>query len=176
MAATFNVEGPTSIQYSATTDDEGTVSFQDLGYTDNADLVSFEIETFDHPLKTTRLGEIPENFIHLGTVVHLNITLLKWDVTQGTLLQHQGRTAEGDMGTIGALKIVTGGTGAAFAIKVIGGTKTYTFHNCILTGRGVRVLDLGNRPKRLALSILCLPNNLDAASGTDNIYAVSPTS
>lgn len=176
MAAVFNVEGPTSIQYSATTGDESSTSYVALGYTDNADLVNFEIETFDHPIKTTRLGEIPEEFVHLGTVVHLNITLLKWDATQGALLQHQGRTAEGDMGTIGALKLKAGGGTAAFALKVIGGTKTYEFHNCVLTGRGVRVLDLGNRPKRLALSILCLPENMDGATvGTDNIYAVTAT-
>jgi len=174
MAATFNVEGPTQVQYSASTGDESSTSYEILGYTDNADLINFEIETFDHPLKTTRLGEIPEEFIHQGTVVHLNLTLIKWDVTQGTLLQHQGRTGEGDMGTIGSLKLDAGA--GAFAIKVIGGTKTYEFHNCVLTGRGVRVLDLGNRPKRLALSILCLPQNMVGTTvGTDNIYTVAAT-
>jgi len=173
---TFNVEGPTLIQYSATTGDESSATFTDLGYTDNADLVNFEIETFEHPIKTTRLGEVPEEFIHLGAVAHLNITLLKWNKVNGEKLQHQHGTEQGDLGTIGGMKLTAGGGTDAFAIKIVGGVTTYTFHNCVLTGRGVRVLDLGNRPKRLALSILCLPENMDGTTiSTDNIYTVSDT-
>ena len=172
---TFNVEGPTKVQLSTITADEGVTSYTDLGYTDNADLISFETETFEQPLKTTRLGEIPEDFVHMGAVAHLNITLLKYDLAEAAKIMYAvpDGAAEGDMGTIGSLKIDTAGASNAFAIKIIGGSKTYEFHNCITTGRSVRVLDLGNRPKRLALSILCLPDNLAAAAGTDNIYTVT---
>ena len=184
MAATFNVEGPTEVWLSTLTDDEGSPSWTSLGFTDNADLINFEMENFSHPIKTTRLGEIPEDFVHQGSVGHLNITLIKYDTTEAAKIIYSvpAGAAEGDMGTIGALKLGShlGASGAdnAFAVRLIG-LNTYTFLNCVIVGRGIRVLDLGNRPKRLALSILCLPDNLDSATagpaGTDNIYTVAPT-
>jgi hypothetical protein len=66
----------------------------------------------------------------------------------------------------------TFGTNFSLRIAGAGNGDHVDFHNCIIEGRGIRIMDFGNKPQRLGLSIICLPlsggDNVHA--GTDNIY------
>ena len=177
----FHVWGPSKVQIDL---DGGTNSLIDLGYTDNSDLISFELDIMTEPIMTTRMGNIPEDYIHLGTIGYLNMTLVKWSEGYAEDLLHGSvpdGAAEGDVGTVGKLRMGAQGTsdqtfGNNFSLRVLqtgtASPDSIDFHNCIIEGRGVRVMDFGNKPQRLGLSIICLPySGGDAAhAGTDNIY------
>ena len=178
MALTFEVQGPTKVSIDIA---GGTSYGTGLGYTDNSDLISFELDYMTEPILTTRMGNIPENYVHLGTIGYLNMTLVKFDQALIEDLIHAvpDGAAEGDVGTVGKLRMNTNDTGDGddFALKLDCATTSdvYSFHKCIIEGRGIRMLDFGNRPQRMGLSIICLPNqgSDDTLAGTDNIYGVS---
>ena len=173
MALAFEVHGPTKVQLST---NQGTPSWADFGYTDNNDLIGFEMEYMTEPITTTLTGNIPEDYVHLGVFGHLTMTLVKWDVDElASLIQHAPDAAgEGDVGTIGKLKIADGSNNFGLKLIAAASEDTYTFHNCIIEGRGLRRLDFGNKPSRIGLNIICLPDSLGAdMSATDNIYTVS---
>ena len=178
MALTFEVQGPTQVSigiggYGA--------SYTALGYTDNSDLISFEMDYMTEPILTTRMGNIPENYIHLGTMGYLNMTLVKFDqaVIEDLIHAVPDGAEEGDVGTVGALRLhlANDGNEDDFSLKLDCATTddVYSFHKCIIEGRGIRLLDFGNRPQRMGLSIICLPYQAssDTHAGTDNIYTVT---
>ena len=174
----FNLWGPSKVSIHLT---GGTPNI-DLGYTDNSDLISFELDIMTEPIMTTRMGNIPEDYVHLGTIGYLNMTLVKWseeyieDLLQTSVPDGAG---EGDVGTVGKLRMGVQGTtdatfGTNFSLRVAGAGNgdSVDFHNCIIEGRGIRMLDFGNKPQRLGLSIVCLPlsGSDNVHAGTDNIY------
>lgn len=173
---TFEVCGPTEVKFDTTV--VSPTFTNTLGFTDNNDLISFELDYMSEPVMTTRMGNIPENYIHLGTMGYLNITLVKWDVALVEDIIHAvpDGAAEGDVGTVGALRLATDDTadGDDFAIRLVcaNTSDTYTFHKCLIDGRGVRILDFGNKPQRISLSIICLPQqgSDNTLVSTDNIY------
>jgi len=178
MALTFEVQGPTKVQVDLT---GGVDNLVDLGYTDNNDLISFELDYMNEPVFTTRMGNIPENYVHLGTMGYLNITLVKFDqaVVEDLIQSVPAGVVEGQSGTVGALRMSADDTAHTtdFALKLNCATTgdSYVFKKCIILDRGVRMLDFGNRPQRMALSIVCLPLQAenDVHAGTDEIYGVT---
>ena len=188
MASAFNIMGKTTVSVSFN-GSGGT--YTELGYTDNNDLINFELDYMSQPIMTTAFGDIPENYIYTGTMAYLNMTLVKWDrdvaedLITGTTGAGTGSGAEGEIGTIGGLRLDidtadTDSTLDGVAVKLVcadttlGTTRTYIF-KCLVLGRGIRVLDFGNRPQRLAINFTCLPElgNTDAISATDHIYSVA---
>ena len=177
----FHVWGPSKVQIDL---DGGTNNLIDLGYTDNSDLISFELDIMTEPIMTTRMGNIPEDYIHLGTIGYLNMTLVKWSENYTEDLFHGSvpdGAVEGDVGTVGKLRMGAQGTsdqtfGTNFSLRILqtgtGSPDSIDFHNCIIEGRGIRMLDFGNKPQRLGLSIVCLPlsGSDNVHAGTDNIY------
>ena len=177
----FHVWGPSKVSINLS---GGTPNI-DLGYTDNSDLISFELDIMTEPIMTTMMGNIPEQYIHMGTVGYLNMTLVKWsegyveDMLHGTV---PDGAVEGDVGTVGKLRMgASDGQGTSdatfgnnFSVRVAGAGNgdSIDFHNCIIEGRGVRMMDFGNKAQRLALSFVCLPlSGSDGVhAGTDNIY------
>jgi len=56
-------------------------------------------------------------------------------------------------------------------LKVVGAIYTYIFGSCYIDGRGsVRVMDFGNRPKRVAISCTAVPKISASPSANDVIY------
>ena len=183
----FQVWGPSLVKvdptgYNATPNEE-------LGYTDNSDLISFELDIMTEPIMTTYMGNIPEQYIHLGTIGYLNMTLSKWNETNvrdlmgETVGQGEGGGVEGRVGKVGSLRMGAEGTldqtfGTNFSLSITGATSgdIITFHNCIIEGRGFRRMDFGNKPQRIGLSMVCLPyagGTDDEHTGSDKIYTIT---
>ena len=185
MASAFNIMGKTTV--SVAFNGSGG-SYSELGYTDNNDLINFELDYMSQPIMTTAFGDIPENYIYTGTMAYLNMTLIKWDraVADDLIYGTTGAGAEGEIGTIGGLRLDIDSNDAdstldGVAVKLVcadttlGTTRTYIFNKCLILGRGLRVLDFGNRPQRLAINFTCLPElgDTSAITATDHIYSVA---
>jgi len=181
MALGFEIHGPTLVKVDMTGGTDGLVN---LGYTDNSDLISFELDYMTEPITTTHMGNIPEQYIHLGTIGYLNMTMVKWDTAtmDDLIFSVPGGSTEGAVGTVGAVRLGPQGTtdhtfSTNFSVQLACATSgdTYNFENCLIEGRGVRVMDFGNKAQRVALSIVCLPySDSDGVHhGDDNIYSVT---
>ena len=181
MALGFEVHGPTKIQVDMT---GGTDNLVDLGYTDNNDLISFEMDYMTEPIMSSMMGNIPEQYVHLGTIGYLNMTLVKWDTAtmDDLIFSVPGGTTEGAVGTVGGLRLGAEGTtdqtfATNFSVKLVCATSgdAYLFENCLIEGRGVKLLDFGNKAQRVGLSIVCLPysDTDNVHHGDDNIYSVT---
>jgi len=178
MAIGMISHGPCKVEMSSLT---YSAAYSDLGYTDNSDLIQFELEHIKEPVFTTRMGEIPEDWVHQGSVGHLSFTLIKWDTTEVAKLAYAvpGGAAEGDVGNIGEFHL-NSTENFSFAIKFTGtaSNDTYTFHKCVLDGN-VQLLDFGNKPQRVGLNFICLPlaavegNEFTSLAETDPIYTIS---
>jgi len=172
MALGFIVHGPTKVLIAETA---GATPSDVLGYTDNNDLISLELEYPTEPIFTTRLGNIPEAYIHLGVIGRLTMTLVKWEVTflSRLIMQVPGVPgAEGGTGTIGGIK--TSGEGN-FSLQIAGiaSEVEYTMGNCYIDGP-VRRMDFGNRPSRIGLNFICLPlMDGDDPADADAVYVAS---
>jgi hypothetical protein len=187
----FQVWGPSLVSvspkaYNATPDEP-------LGYTDNNDLISFEMDIMTEPIMSTYMGNIPEQYVHLGTIGYLSMTLSKWneqniqDLIGTTCGGNDGASdGEGVVGTVGSLRMGVQGTtdqtyGTNFSLSIVGSSisshiSKVVFHNCIIEGRGFRRMDFGNKQQRIGLSIVCLPYSAggDAVhTGSDHIYTVT---
>jgi len=171
MANIFNISGATTVQYDTTSDAGTSFSSQGagLGQTDNNDLISFELEYFKDPIHTTEFGSaIPAQYINQGVLGHLSMTLVKWDLDalENLTKMLPGTIVESSIGNIGALMLgadTSQGVSdqahgdSQCAIKLVTSIGSdYTFHNCVIQNN-IRVMDFGNRPQRLALNFLCLP-------------------
>tara|TARA_R110000824_G_scaffold182887_2_gene363888 strand:- start:21 stop:551 length:531 start_codon:yes stop_codon:yes gene_type:complete len=174
MALAFEVHGPTLVTWNNAA---GTASpANNLGYTDNNDLISLELEYPNEPIFTTRSGNIPEAFVHLGVIGRLTMTLVKWDHEQLEDLMHAlpGSAAlESEVGTIGGLK--TSGSGN-FSLKIASTASgdAYVMKSCWFDGP-VRRLDFGNKPSRIGLNIICTPHEAtpNTLDGRDEVYTVT---
>ena len=174
MALGFEVHGPTLVEWDNATGAANPSN--ELGYTDNNDLISLELEYPKEPIFTTRSGNIPEAFVHLGVIGRLTMTLVKWDYEQLEDLTHAlpgGAASESEVGTIGGLK--TSGDGN-FSLKITGAASTHTYimKSCWLDGP-IRRLDFGNRPSRIGLNIICTPyeDPAGALAADDAVYTVA---
>ena len=182
----FQVWGPSLVKVKP--DGYGTPD-EELGYTDNSDLVSFELDIMTEPIMSSYMGNIPEQYVHLGTIGYLNMTLSKWnetnvrDLLSSSLGQGEGAGKEGVVGTVGSLRMGAEGTtdqtfGTNFSLSITGATSgdVVTFHNCIIEGRGFKRIDFGNKAQRIGLSIVCLPYSSgtdDEHTGSDHIYTIT---
>lgn len=176
MALEIISHGPCKVEIAPT--HTGTPSYVDLGFTDNNDLIQFEFEHMKDPVFTTRMGNIPEDFVHQGAIGHLSMTMIKWDPAEiaKIALAVPGGVAEGDVGNIGELHL-NSTANMAFAIQFTGtasGDK-YEFHKCVLDGN-IGLLDFGNKPQRIALNFICLPldsTEFSSLAETDPIYTIT---
>ena len=174
MALAFEVHGPTLVTWHNTAGTAGPAL--ELGYTDNNDLISLELEYPNEPIFTTRSGNIPEAFVHLGVIGRLTMTLVKWDAAQLEDLTHAlpgGAGNESEVGTIGGLKVSTDGN---FSLKIAGTASgdAYVMKSCWLDGP-VRRLDFGNKPSRIGLNIICTPyeDSAGTLAADDAVYIVT---
>ena len=170
MANIFNISGATTVTYDTSSTAGSSFSGTALGQTDSNDLISFELEYFKEPIHTTEFGpHIPAQYVNLGALGYLSMTLVKWDLDALEDLTQMlpGTIVESSIGDIGALMLgadtavgvadQTYSTDGQCAIKLVTSIGSdYTFRNCVIDGR-IRVMDFGNRPQRLALNFLCLP-------------------
>ena len=173
MALAFEVHGPTQVLFS---NSAGATPSAVLGYTDNNDLISLELEYPQEPIFTTRSGNIPEAYIHMGIIGKLSMTLVKWEADELDTLHIAlpgGAANPSDVGTIGGIKSDGDGN---FSIQIAGASSgtEYTMKNCYLDGP-IRRLDFGNKPSRIGLNIICLPYESVAGTlaATDAVYEVT---
>jgi hypothetical protein len=178
MASTFQVQGPTALEWS--TDDGST--YTQIGFSGNDQLFSVDIEYSNNIITATDTGEEPAEVVYTGAIAVLTCQLVKWDVAQVALIQvPPGGTGEGDAGVIGS-RWVTGNHSFGIQFEpVTAGRDIYTFERCILNGpQAVQFSDFGNKEQVLTMQFLAFRDggtNVigDGSSATQALYTKTAT-
>lgn len=163
MAASFQVQGPTELQWSV---DDGT-NYNSLGFSGNDQLFSVDIEYSNNIITATDTGEEPAEVVYTGAIAVVTCQLVKWDTTQISAMQiPPGGTAEGDAGVIGT-RWVTGDHYFWLRFEPTTASRDrYVFKRCVLNGpQAFQMGEYGNTAETRTLQFLAFRDGGAAAIG-----------